>query len=54
VVVKLVAEYLQEAIKFDRMAAEATDPKLKQASRIRQQHIGSSLTDGRLNSNCPQ
>jgi hypothetical protein len=29
--VKLVAEYLAEAVKFDRMAAEATDPKLKQS-----------------------
>jgi hypothetical protein len=27
--VKLIAEYLEEAVKFDRMAAEATDPKLK-------------------------
>jgi hypothetical protein len=29
--VKLVAEYLEEAIKFESMAAEATDPKLKEA-----------------------
>jgi hypothetical protein len=28
---KLVADYLEEAAKFDRMAAEATDPKLKEA-----------------------
>lgn len=27
--VKLVAEYLEHAFRFDRMAAEATDPKLK-------------------------
>ena len=27
----MVAEYLEEALKFDRMAAEATDPKLKQS-----------------------
>jgi hypothetical protein len=30
-VVKLVAEYLQEAVKFSRMAAEATHPKLKES-----------------------
>jgi hypothetical protein len=29
--VKLVAEYLEEASKFDRMAAEATDPVLKES-----------------------
>jgi hypothetical protein len=29
--VKLVAEYLEHAVRFDRMAAEATDPKLKEA-----------------------
>jgi hypothetical protein len=28
--VKLVAEYLEEAIKFERMAAEASDSKLKE------------------------
>ena len=28
---KLVGEYLEEAIKFERMAAEATDLKLKEA-----------------------
>ena len=26
---KLVTEYLQQAAEFERMAAEATDPKLK-------------------------
>ena len=26
---KLIAEYLEQAVKFYRMAAEATDPKLK-------------------------
>ena len=30
---KLVAEYLEDAVRFDRMAADATDPKLKQALR---------------------
>jgi hypothetical protein len=29
--VKLVAEYLEQVIKFQRMAAEATDPKLKES-----------------------
>jgi hypothetical protein len=29
--VKLVAEYLQGAAKFERMALEATDPKLRAA-----------------------
>jgi hypothetical protein len=28
-VTKLVAEYLEHAFQFDRMAAEATDPALK-------------------------
>ena len=28
---KLVAKYLEEAAKFDRMASEATDQKLKQS-----------------------
>ena len=28
---KLVAEYLEDALKFERMANEATDPKLKQS-----------------------
>jgi len=27
--VKLIAEYLEQAVRFERMAAEATDPKLK-------------------------
>jgi hypothetical protein len=31
VAVKLVAEYLEQAFKFSRMAAEATDPKLKES-----------------------
>ena len=30
-VVKLVAEYLEQAVRFNRMAAEATDPKLKES-----------------------
>jgi hypothetical protein len=30
-IVKLVTEYLEQAVKFDRMAAEATDPKLREA-----------------------
>jgi hypothetical protein len=29
--VKLVTEYLEQAVKFDRMAAEETDPKLKES-----------------------
>jgi hypothetical protein len=29
--VKLVAEYLEQAVNFERMAAEATDPKLKES-----------------------
>jgi hypothetical protein len=29
--VKLVAEYLEQVIHFERMAAEATDPKLKES-----------------------
>jgi hypothetical protein len=29
--VKLIAEYLEQAVKFYRMAAEATDPKLKES-----------------------
>jgi hypothetical protein len=29
--VKLVAEYLEHAARFARMAAEATDPKLKRS-----------------------
>ena len=29
-IVKLIAEYLEQAVKFYRMAAEATDPKLKE------------------------
>jgi hypothetical protein len=29
--VKLVAEYLEHAVRFERMAAEATDPKLKES-----------------------
>jgi hypothetical protein len=28
---KLVAEYLEDALKFERMAREATDPKLRDA-----------------------
>ena len=28
---KLIAEYLEQAVKFYRMAAEATDPKLKES-----------------------
>jgi len=28
---KLVAEYLEQAVRFNRMAAEATDPKLKES-----------------------
>ena len=28
---KLVGEYLEEALKFERMAAEATDARLKEA-----------------------
>ena len=28
---KLIADYLEQASKFYRMAAEATDPKLKEA-----------------------
>lgn len=28
---KLVAEYLEQAVHFHRMAAEATDPKLKES-----------------------
>ena len=28
---KLVAEYLEQVIHFERMAAEATDPKLKES-----------------------
>jgi hypothetical protein len=30
---KLVAEYLEHAVRFERMAAEATDPKLKESLR---------------------
>ena len=30
---KLIAEYLEQAVKFYRMAAEATDPKLKESLR---------------------
>jgi hypothetical protein len=29
--VKLIAEYLKQAVKFYRMAAEETDPKLKES-----------------------
>ena len=29
--VKLIAEYLEQVINFERMAAEATDPKLKES-----------------------
>jgi len=29
--VKLVAEYLEQVVNFERMAAEATDPKLKES-----------------------
>jgi hypothetical protein len=29
--VKLVAEYLEQAVKFNRKAAEATDPELKES-----------------------
>jgi hypothetical protein len=29
--VKLVAEYLEQVIHFERMAAEATDPNLKES-----------------------
>jgi hypothetical protein len=29
--VKLVAEYLQQSVHYERMAREATDPKLKEA-----------------------
>ena len=28
---KLVAEYLEQAVKFERMASEATDTKLKES-----------------------
>ena len=28
---KLVAEYLEQAVRFDRMATEATGPKLKES-----------------------
>jgi hypothetical protein len=28
---KLVTEYLEQALQFDRMAAEATDPPLKES-----------------------
>ena len=28
---KLIAEYLEHAVQFERMAAEATDPKLKES-----------------------
>jgi hypothetical protein len=28
---KLVTEYLEQAVHFERMAAEATDPKLKES-----------------------
>jgi len=30
-IVKLIADYLEQAVKFYRMAAEATDPKLKES-----------------------
>jgi hypothetical protein len=30
-VVKLIAEYLEQESKFNRMAAEATDPNLKES-----------------------
>jgi hypothetical protein len=30
-IMKLVAEYVEQALKFDRTAAEATDPKLKES-----------------------
>ena len=29
--VKMIAEYLEHALQFDRMASEATDPGLKEA-----------------------
>jgi hypothetical protein len=29
--VKMIAEYLEHALQFERMAAEATDPKLKES-----------------------
>jgi hypothetical protein len=29
--VKMIAEYLEHALQFDRMASEATDPGLKQS-----------------------
>ena len=28
---KMIAEYLEHALQFERMAAEATDPKLKES-----------------------
>ena len=28
---KMIAEYLEHALQFERMAAEATDPKLKKS-----------------------
>ena len=31
VAVKLVAEYVEQAVRFNRMAAEAIDPKLKES-----------------------
>jgi hypothetical protein len=30
-VMKMIAEYLEHAREFDRMAAEATDPRLKES-----------------------
>jgi hypothetical protein len=44
--VKLVAEYLEQVIKFQRMAAEATDPKLK-ASLAQQANAYRKLAEKR-------
>jgi len=44
--VKLIAEYLEEAVKFYRMAAEASDPKL-QASLRKQGDAYRKLADKR-------
>ena len=43
---KLVAEYLEQAVRFNRMAAEATDPKFK-ASLEKQAAAYRKLADKR-------